>query len=197
MRALEFALNPRPFSSPMSDLQCVHRFCAHVKPWVKQTIRRSIISSTHVSRKEWLAEQGRIVRGLDASPTQLDCRTVVRGLGLGDCRWFVVRHFHSGSRGMGAEMLRGPMETAHAPRCWQSPAGSGKQVDGRADAARIADVIQGAYATFADPLQTSPKFHIGQDEFQKGSSFVALERPSPFRVLFCNTFTVWKRTSVR
>ena len=43
---------------------------------------------------------------------------------------------------------------------------------------------QGVYATSAEPLQVSPKLHLGQGELQEGSPFVGQKFRAPFRVLF-------------
>ena len=51
-----------------------------------------------------------------------------------------------------------------------SPKLSGARIHGKE--------IQGAYATSADPLQLSPKLHLGQDELQEGSPFVTQELPA-------------------
>ena len=61
----------------------------------------------------------------------------------------------------------------------------------------LAEIIDSrAYATSADPLQISPKLHLGQDELQEGSPFVAQELPAPFRVLFATLRSLQEHVGV-
>ena len=53
-----------------------------------------------------------------------------------------------------------------------------------------------AYATSADPLQISPKLHLGQDELQEDSPLVAQELPAPSRMLFATLRSLQEHVGV-